>query len=197
MFAVIRTGGKQYRVAKDDVIVVEKLAGKEGATVTFKDIVMSGNGSAVKLGKDLAGVTVTGKLLKTDKGDKVVVFKKRRRNTYRRRRGHRQEQSHVKITAIGGKDEEGVMAHKKAGGSSRNGRDSPGQRLGVKRFGGQTVNGGEILVRQRGTKFHPGHNVGLGRDHTLFALCEGQVQFATKRDGRTYVSIWPAMVAAE
>ena len=72
------------------------------------------------------------------------------------------------------------MAHKKAGGSSRNGRDSPGQRLGVKRFGGQSVNGGEILVRQRGTKFHPGSNVGLGRDHTLFALCRGQVQFATK-----------------
>jgi len=65
------------------------------------------------------------------------------------------------------------MAHKKAGGSSRNGRDSPGQRLGVKRFGGQAVNGGEILVRQRGTKFHPGSNVGLGRDHTLFALCQG------------------------
>ena len=89
------------------------------------------------------------------------------------------------------------MAHKKAGGSSRNGRDSPGQRLGVKRFGGQTVSGGEILVRQRGTKFHPGSNVGLGRDHTLFALCEGQVAFATKRDGRTYVSIMPAQVAAE
>ncbi len=90
------------------------------------------------------------------------------------------------------------MAHKKAGGSSRNGRDSAGRRLGVKRFGGQAVSGGEILVRQRGTKFHPGHNVGLGRDHTLFALCEGQVQFATKRDGRTYVSISPAtMVAAE
>jgi large subunit ribosomal protein L27 len=90
------------------------------------------------------------------------------------------------------------MAHKKAGGSSRNGRDSAGRRLGVKRFGGQAVSGGEILVRQRGTKFHPGNNVGLGRDHTLFALCEGSVQFATKRDGRTYVSIWPAtMVAAE
>jgi large subunit ribosomal protein L27 len=89
------------------------------------------------------------------------------------------------------------MAHKKAGGSSRNGRDSAGRRLGVKRFGGQAVGGGEILVRQRGTKFHPGHNVGLGRDHTLFALCEGQVQFATKRDGRTYVSISPAMTAAE
>jgi large subunit ribosomal protein L27 len=89
------------------------------------------------------------------------------------------------------------MAHKKAGGSSRNGRDSPGQRLGVKRFGGQKVSGGEILVRQRGTKFHPGQNVGLGRDHTLFALCQGQVAFATKRDGRTYVSINPALVAAE
>jgi large subunit ribosomal protein L27 len=89
------------------------------------------------------------------------------------------------------------MAHKKAGGSSRNGRDSAGRRLGVKRFGGQSVSGGEILVRQRGTKFHPGTNVGLGRDHTLFALCQGQVAFATKRVGRTYVSIMPAQVAAE
>ena len=89
------------------------------------------------------------------------------------------------------------MAHKKAGGSSRNGRDSAGQRLGVKRFGGQTVSGGEILVRQRGTKFHPGANVGIGRDHTLFAKCEGEVKFATKRSGRTFVSILQAMAAAE
>lgn len=89
------------------------------------------------------------------------------------------------------------MAHKKAGGSSRNGRDSAGQRLGVKRFGGQSVLGGEILVRQRGTKFHPGANVGLGRDHTLFAKCEGRVEFAVKAKGRTYVSIAPAMAAAE
>ncbi|GAM96773.1 LSU ribosomal protein L27p [alpha proteobacterium U9-1i] len=88
------------------------------------------------------------------------------------------------------------MAHKKAGGSSRNGRDSPGQRLGVKRFGGQKVSGGEILVRQRGTKFHPGQNVGCGRDHTLFATVAGEVKFATKRDGRTYVSI-QQLVAAE
>ncbi|HWA01347.1 MAG TPA: 50S ribosomal protein L27 [Caulobacterales bacterium] len=87
------------------------------------------------------------------------------------------------------------MAHKKAGGSSRNGRDSQGQRLGVKRFGGQTVPAGNILVRQRGTKFHPGVNVGMGRDHTLFALCDGEVRFATKRDGRTYVSIWQAVAA--
>lgn len=88
------------------------------------------------------------------------------------------------------------MAHKKAGGSSRNGRDSPGQRLGVKRFGGETVLAGNILVRQRGTKFHPGPNVGCGKDHTLFALVTGQVAFQTKREGRTYVSILP-MAAAE
>lgn len=87
------------------------------------------------------------------------------------------------------------MAHKKSGGSSRNGRDSPGQRLGVKRYGGQHVNAGEILVRQRGTKFHPGDNVGLGHDHTLFAKAEGAVKFTTKRDERTYISIIPAATA--
>jgi large subunit ribosomal protein L27 len=89
------------------------------------------------------------------------------------------------------------MAHKKAGGSSRNGRDSAGQRLGVKRFGGERVTAGNIIVRQRGTKFHPGLNVGLGKDHTIFATCDGEVKFATKRDGRTYISIAPQMQAAE
>ena len=69
------------------------------------------------------------------------------------------------------------MAHKKAGGSSRNGRDSESKRLGVKRYGGQAVSAGEILVRQRGTKFHPGQNVGIGKDHTLFAKCDGKVFF--------------------
>lgn len=81
------------------------------------------------------------------------------------------------------------MAHKKAGGSSRNGRDSPGQRLGVKRFGGELVVPGNILVRQRGTKFHPGTNVGMGRDHTLFALIEGKVSFLQARGGRTYIEV--------
>ena len=101
MFAVIKTGGKQYRVAKDDVIVVEKLDGKAGGKVTFKDVLMAGDDKGVKLGKALSGVTVTGKLVETKKGDKVTVFKKRRRNTYRRKIGHRQTESHVKITAIG------------------------------------------------------------------------------------------------
>jgi large subunit ribosomal protein L27 len=83
------------------------------------------------------------------------------------------------------------MAHKKAGGSSRNGRDTAGRRLGLKRGGGEAVIPGNILVRQRGTKFHPGRNVGIGRDHTLFALTEGAVQFHTTSGGRTYVSVTP------
>ncbi len=81
------------------------------------------------------------------------------------------------------------MAHKKAGGSSRNGRDSAGQRLGVKLFGGQEISGGNIIVRQRGTKFWPGENVGMGKDHTLFALCDGHVQFRQGFKRRTYVSV--------
>jgi len=89
------------------------------------------------------------------------------------------------------------MAHKKAGGSSRNGRDSEGRRLGVKRFGGQKVAAGNILVRQRGTKFYPGTNVGMGRDHTLFALVEGEVRFARKAGGRTFVSIEREQPAGE
>ena len=86
------------------------------------------------------------------------------------------------------------MAHKKAGGSSRNGRDSAGRRLGVKKFGGEAVIAGNIIIRQRGTKWHPGVNVGLGKDHTLFALADGQVAFRA-RAGRTYVNVVPAMTA--
>ena len=93
------------------------------------------------------------------------------------------------------------MAHKKAGGSSRNGRDSNPKMLGVKLFGGETVAGGNVIVRQRGTKFHPGEGVGMGKDHTLFALRDGNVAFKTGFKRRTYVSVVvaqdPAKIAAE
>ena len=89
------------------------------------------------------------------------------------------------------------MAHKKAGGSSRNGRDSAGRRLGVKKFGGQEVIGGNIIIRQRGTRVYPGVNVGMGKDHTLFALCEGRVRFHDGKQGRKYVSIDMQAAAAE
>jgi large subunit ribosomal protein L27 len=87
------------------------------------------------------------------------------------------------------------MAHKKAGGSSRNGRDSQSKRLGMKKFGGEHVVPGNIICRQRGTKWHPGRGVGLGKDHTIFATVEGRVSFASKSGGRTYVSVEP--IAAE
>ena len=89
------------------------------------------------------------------------------------------------------------MAHKKAGGSSRNGRDSAGRRLGVKKFGGEVAVPGNILVRQRGTKFYPGRNVGIGKDHTLFALTEGRVAFHNGKLGRTYCSVDMPAIAAE
>lgn len=84
------------------------------------------------------------------------------------------------------------MAHKKAGGSSRNGRDTAGRRLGVKKFGGEAVIPGNIIIRQRGTKYHPGDNVGIGKDHTIFALIEGKVSFAKKAGGKTFVMVDPA-----
>ena len=89
------------------------------------------------------------------------------------------------------------MAHKKAGGSSRNGRDSAGRRLGVKKFGGEVVVPGNILVRQRGTKFYPGTNVGMGKDHTLFALVDGRVSFKEGKLGRKFCSVEIMAAAAE
>ncbi len=89
------------------------------------------------------------------------------------------------------------MAHKKAGGSSRNGRDSAGRRLGVKKFGSEAVVAGNIIVRQRGTKYYPGSNVGLGKDHTLFALTDGQVRFHSGKQNRKYVSVDLLAQAAE
>ena len=84
------------------------------------------------------------------------------------------------------------MAHKKAGGSSRNGRDTAGRRLGVKKFGGEQVLAGNIIIRQRGTKWKPGENVGLGRDHTIFALINGKVKYQQKAGNRTWVSVEPS-----
>ncbi|PWK62523.1 50S ribosomal protein L27 [Roseicyclus mahoneyensis] len=89
------------------------------------------------------------------------------------------------------------MAHKKAGGSSRNGRDSAGRRLGVKKFGGQEAIPGNIIIRQRGTTWHPGTGVGMGKDHTIFAVVEGRVSFAKGLKGRTFVSVLPQAEAAE
>ncbi len=143
----------------------------------------------------VAGAVVKAEVLEQMRGPKVISFKKRRRkHSSQRKRGHRQHLTRVRITDIvaageaakatakgrrpsGGRraapprtEGERAMAHKKAGGSSRNGRDSKGRRLGVKKFGGEAVIPGNIIVRQRGTRFRPGDGVGLGRDHTIFAV---------------------------
>ncbi|MGE0766993.1 MAG: 50S ribosomal protein L27 [Hyphomicrobiaceae bacterium] len=88
------------------------------------------------------------------------------------------------------------MAHKKAGGSSRNGRDTAGRRLGIKKFGGEAVVPGNIIARQRGTKWHPGTGVGMGRDHTIYAVVEGSVEFQKKRKERTFISVKPSKLEA-
>ncbi len=170
MFAVIRTGGKQYKVAKDDVLSIEKLEGDAGAAVTFGEVLMLG-GEALKTGAPLvSGASVDGRDRRTGPG----------------REGHRLQeappqghppQARPSPALHQGEDhrhprrakEDQSMAHKKAGGSSRNGRDSNPKMLGVKKFGGEAIAAGNIIVRQRGTKFHPGDNVGMGKDHTLFA----------------------------
>ncbi len=163
MFAVVRTGGKQYRVAADDKILVEKLDGAAGDTVQLETL-MLGDGGALRPARR---------------------HRRDRRADQGRQGHHLQEEAAPQLppqerappAADGAQDRFGrlrTMAHKKAGGSSRNGRDSAGRRLGVKKFGGQDVTGGCIIIRQRGTKVYPGRNVGMGRDHTLFATDAGR-----------------------
>jgi ribosomal protein L27/ribosomal protein L21 len=237
MYAVFRSGGKQYRAAQG---------------VKFDEVLLVGEGSDIKVGTPLlSGSTVSGKVVRQGKSKKVPVVKFKRRQNYLRQGTHRQFFTEVEITGITGgaakkaapKTEEAAdkpaakkkaaekspsgdkpaakkaatkkspsgdkpaakkkaakkpderhrystVAHKKAGGSSKNGRDSESKRLGVKIYGGQQVVAGNIIVRQRGTRFHPGANVGCGRDHTLFAKKDGHVKFEKKGPKmRQFVSV--------
>ena len=132
-----------------------------------------------------------------ERGKKIHGLKFKPKRGYKRRYGHRQDLTRIEIADIKvgarnhGRERRTRMAHKKGLGSSRNGRDSNAKRLGVKVFAGQTVTGGEIIVRQRGTRFKPGEGVGLGRDDTIFATRPGVVQFAAGRRGRV-ISVEPA-----
>ena len=129
-------------------------------------------------------------MLGETKGPKIRIIKYKNKTGYRKRQGHRQKYTQVKRHRHR-ELRQSDMAHKKGASSTRNGRDSNSQRLGVKRFGGQLVNAGEIIVRQRGTHFHPGDGVGRGGDDTLFALVAGQVEFGTRR-GRRVINMVPA-----
>ena len=196
MFAVVKTGGKQYRVAKDDVRHGGEARGRgrRDRGPSTQVLMLGGDDADASARRSSRARGSQAEVLEQLRGPKVISFKKRRRkHSSQRKRGHRQQLTRVRITDIlaagaegrrregegrgrrarrggGAAETEGerAMAHKKAGGSSRNGRDSAGRRLGVKKFGGEAVIPGNILVRQRGTKFWPGTGVGLGpRPHDL------------------------------
>ena len=198
MFAVLKTGGKQYKVAANDVLTVEKLAAEAGETVEFDEILMLGGDAADRRrAASWRAPAVKAEVLEQLRGEKVDLLRQAaaqalvaaqarpppapdpgadHRHSRRRRQGRQGEGRGARGGRGGARarrrelKERAAMAHKKAGGSSRNGRDSAGRRLGVKKFGGEAVAPGNILVRQRGTKFWPGTGVGLGRDHTIFAV---------------------------
>ncbi len=194
MYAIVKTGGKQYRVERGQTLLVERLPAEEGASVALEPILYRSE-DAVFDAASLKKVKVTAKVLAHERGEKLRVFKFKPKRGYKRRTGHRQELTRIEVTNIsmGAAAKESAaakrrrrqqMAHKKGLGSSRNGRDSNAQRLGVKTFAGQTVTGGEIIVRQRGTRFKPGVGVGIGKDDTLYARAAGTLQFTTGRRGR-------------
>ena len=142
------------------------------------------------------GATVTATVIAQDRLDKVIIFKKRRRQNSRRKNGHRQHVTVLRVVRHHTRPETArssasPMAHKKAGGSSRNGRDTEGRRLGVKKFGGETVVAGNISSASAAPSGSPARNVGLGRDHTIFALVDGKVKFRRKAEGRVHVSVEP------
>ena len=173
-YAIVKTGGKQYKVAEGDVVEVEKLDGEPGDAVTLPAVLLVDGATVTPTPRTLAKVAVSGEVVEHTKGPKISIHKFKNKTGYHKRQGHRQPLTQVKVTGIESRGRRTAMAHKKGASSSRNGRDSNAQRLGVKRFGGQVVNAGEILVRQRGTKFHPGDGVGRGGDDTLFALVAGR-----------------------
>ena len=203
-YAIIQTGGKQYRVVPGDVIDVERMKDHEpGDTVNFDDVLVVSHEGDVSVGTPYVdGARVVAKVEEEGRGKKIIVFKYKpkiplpaqegapsavrqdfdpRDRDPRRRRGEGRKSLARRIP----------MAHKKGSGTSRNGRDSQSQRLGVKRYDGQIVIAGNILVRQRGTRIHPGENVGLGRDFTLWATIDGKVKYEPFNKMRRKVSVYP------
>ena len=197
MYAVVKTGGKQYKVAPGEKLKIEQIPADVGAEVVLDQVLMVGEGETVRLGQpNVAGATVKATVVAHGRGEKIRIFKMRRRKHYQKHQGHRQNYTELQIDAIVAAEER-TMAHKKAGGSSRNGRDSESKRLGVKVYGGEAIRAGGIIVRQRGTRIHAGVNVGLGKDHTLFALVDGKVSFREKGERQhKYANVEPATETA-
>ena len=228
-YAIIESGGKQYRAEKGSTLVVDRLRADEGDKVTLRAVMFRNDGDTVLDAEKLEKVKVEAVVAGHERGPKIRVFKYRAKKGYRKRAGHRSELTRLEVSEVklltrkpaakkpaakkprgqearrreAGGQEAGrprsprprrlpprrrrarQMAHKKGLGSSRNGRDSNPKMLGVKIFAGQRVDGGEIIVRQRGTRFRAGAGAGIGRDHTIFAARAGTVEFASSHRGRT------------
>ena len=175
MYAIVEVLGKQYRVQEGNKVVVDRMDAEKDSEVSLDRVLMIG-GESTKIGTPVVdGAKVTIKVVDHILGDKVVVFKHKRRKAERRTQGHRSRNTPFLLLPVSSPNGrtaifQGVSSWhiKKQGGSSRNGRDSEGQRRGVKRFGGQHVLAGNIIVRQLGTVVYPGTNVGMGRDYTPF-----------------------------
>src|SRR6266576_619609 len=177
VYAIVRCGGRQEKVALDDVLTVDKLPGEVGSSVTLTALLVVDGDRVISDPAEVGRYQVTADIVGDAAGPKINMIQYKNKSGYRRRLGHRQRYTQVRITGIGSDTK--PKARAKA------------TRLGVKRYGGQVVNAGEILVRQRGTHFHPGNGVGRGGDDTLFALVGGKVEFGTFH-GRRAVSVVPA-----
>ena len=196
-YAIVKTGGKQYRVHQGLTLLVERLPVADGESVALRPLLYV-DGASVLDGEDLARVSVEARVVAHERGPKLRIVKFKPKRGYKRRTGHRQELTRLEVTSIGlaprarapRRPRRRAMAHKKGLGSSRNGRDSNAKRLGVKVFAGEAVTGGEIIVRQRGTRFKPGDGVGIGRDDTIYARDAGTVAFTRGRRGRV-ISVQP------
>ena len=190
MYAIIENGGKQYTVAPGDTIQVEKLSAENGSEVTIDKVLMVVQDS---------GTTFRFSLCQRRKSNCIGRGIREGKKSYYPQaettegvpEAQRAPAALYCFENQGNRFWRIRMAHKKGVGSSRNGRDSQSKRLGVKRFGGQVVRSGNILVRQRGTKFHPGMNVGKGSDDTLFAKIDGVVTFERKDRARLQISVYP------
>ena len=201
MYAVIATGGKQYRVEEGDCLRVERLDAEEGAEIELDRVLLVGDGDeghdrpAVRRERQGGGDGQGSWPVEEGHGGEVQAAQELPAPA-RAPAGLHGARDQVDFGGLignpgsGRRGEGTAMAHKKAGGSSKNGRDSHSKRLGVKLYAGQTATAGSIIVRQRGTRFHPGVNVGCGRDHTLFATADGVVVFHRRGTrGRKYVSV--------
>ena len=194
MYAIVRAGGRQEKVAVGDVVQVDKVAGEPGGSIDPARALLVVDGETVTSDRQGAGQASRSppRSSATTKGPKIGIHEVQEQDRLPQAPGSPSAATPRSRSPASQRGSEQEPWHtRRARRSTRNGRDSNAQRLGVKRFGGQVVNAGEIIVRQRGTHFHPGVNVGRGGDDTLFALAAGAVEFGTRR-GRRVVNIVPA-----